>query len=249
MAKERKPKSCSLLLAFAVMSLLKTATPSIAATNEPTIHDGFADAAAMIEGLRVDMRYHGSLNFVGQPIAGYEDPICLLTVEAAKSLAQVQESLRPFGFGLKIFDCYRPAQAVEHFVRWASDPHDEKRKLDHYPDIPKTELFARGYIAEQSSHSRGSTVDVTIIDLVSEQELDMGTSYDWFGPQSWPSYQSVSSSVRNNRMLLRLAMEGAQFMPYEQEWWHFTLKNESHPDTYFDFPVRRPAKSSDNEAD
>lgn len=213
-----------------------------AASAAETMPDTFVDAATLADGLVVDMRYYGASNFVGRPIAGYEAPVCLLTVEAAKALALAQERLRPLGLGLKLFDCYRPASAVADFVQWADDPHDEGRKAEHYPDVPKTELFERGYIAARSGHSRGSTLDVTIIDRASGQELEMGTSYDWFGPESWPSALSVSPEVRSHRLLLQIVMGEAGFRPYEQEWWHFTLADEPYQDRYFDFPVSDQAR-------
>ncbi len=158
---------------------------------------------------------------------------------AAMALARAQERLQPLGLGLKAFDCYRPVAAVNDFVRWAEDLDDQIRKPFHYPDVPKSELFQRGYIARRSGHSRGSTVDVSIVDLGTGKELDMGTVYDWFGPQAWPTALTVPQSARGHRLLLRMVMCAAGFLPYEQEWWHFTLSAEPFPDAYFDFPVRR----------
>jgi zinc D-Ala-D-Ala dipeptidase len=201
------------------------------------------DAAARVQGLVVDMRYHGSENFVGRPIAGYEEPVCLLTPQAAEALAAVQDDLAAGGLGLKAFDCYRPARAVADFAAWARDPADQARKADHYPRIDKSRLFELGYIAERSGHSRGSTVDVTIIDLASGAELDMGSAYDLFDTLSWPSDPRPSAAQRANRMLLQTAMRARGFRPLKEEWWHFTLEDEPFPDTYFDAPVRRPPAS------
>jgi D-alanyl-D-alanine dipeptidase len=202
--------------------------------------DNFVDALAVIPELMVDMRYAGTDNFLGRRVDGYEAPVCLLTRDAAKSLSQVQQRLNALGLGLKLFDCYRPTRAVADFVRWAHNPHDEGRKSAHYPEVPKSELIARGYIADRSSHSRGSTVDATVVDLASGKELDMGTTFDWFGPRSWPGDRSQPPQIRANRLLLRSAMADGGFKPLDQEWWHFTLIDEPYPDRSFDFPVRLP---------
>jgi len=200
----------------------------------------FVDAAAVVPGLVVDMRYHGYNNFVGRPIAGYDEPVCLLTSEAAHALARAQLRLRPLGLGLQVLDCYRPMRAVADFVGWARDLNDQKHKASHYPGVDKSELFARGYIAERSGHARGSTVDLTVIDLASRHALDMGTPYDWFGPAAWPSSLAVPAPARAHRLLLQMAMTDAGFRSYAQEWWHFTLNGERYPDQYFDVPVRQP---------
>ena len=200
--------------------------------------DGFVDAQGYVHGLQADMRYHGSDNFIGRPIAGYDAPVCVLTVEAAQALAKVQSQLSGFGLGLKVFDCYRPARAVADFVGWAKDPEDEAAKAEFYPDVDKTRLFELGYIAERSGHSRGSTLDLTIIDLKTGEELDMGSGYDLFGPLSWPSDPRPTPVQRANRALLQSLMLANGFRGIKEEWWHFTLNNEPHPETYFDFPIR-----------
>ena len=204
------------------------------------VPEDFVDLRTLVPDLAVDLRYLVDDNFVGAPIDGYEEPVCLLTRPAAEALAAVQRRLAAFGFGLKVFDCYRPARAVAHFVRWAADPDDEGRKATYYPDVPKSELFSRGYIAERSGHSRGSTLDLTLVDRASGAELPMGTAFDWFGEESWPANLSIAPQHRANRLLLRQAMTDGGFLPLEQEWWHFTLADEPWPETYFDFPVRRP---------
>lgn len=196
------------------------------------------DAASIIPRLVVDMRYAGSENFVGRPIDGYEAPVCLLTSRAADALDKVQKRLESFGLGLKVFDCYRPARAVADFVAWAKDLQDQKRKAAQYPNVDKSRLFELGYIAERSGHSRGSTVDLTIVDLATGAEIDMGGAYDLFDTVSWPSDMSVSAAARANRMLLQDLMAEAGFRPLKEEWWHFTLNGEQYPETYFDFPVR-----------
>lgn len=209
-----------------------------ACAPQQTRRDDFVDAQARIPGLVVEMRYAGADNFVGRPITGYEAPVCLLTEDAANALAAVQQDLAVTGRGLKVFDCYRPRRAVADFAAWARDPNDQRTKAEYYPNVDKSRLFELGYIAERSSHSRGSTVDVTIIDLATGAELDMGTPYDLFDPRSWPSDRTVPEAARENRLLLQRTMVSWGFRPLREEWWHFTLGNEPHPETYFDFPVR-----------
>lgn len=201
----------------------------------------FVDANEVVPGLVVEMRYAGEHNFVGSRIDGYRRRLCLLSKQAAAALAEVQRDLAEQGLGLKVFDCYRPARAVAHFVRWAEDGADQRGKTEFYPDVDKRDLFKDGYIADRSGHSRGSTVDVTLVRLADGQpatELDMGTCFDLFSPRSWPSDQTVSATAQKNRALLAAAMKQRGFKPYDKEWWHFTLADEPFPDTYFDFPVR-----------
>ena len=219
--------------AFGILLLLPTSLRA-----QQAMPAGFVDAAAVVEGLVVDMRYYGDNNFVGQRIDGYERPRCLLTAQAAAALAAIQRNLAPRGVGLKVFDCYRPTRAVAHFIRWAQRIDDIKRKADFYPDIDKRDLFKLGYLATRSGHSRGSTVDLTLARRADQAELDMGTIYDFSGRQSWLSDRSVSAEARQNRALLVDAMTRGGFRPYSKEWWHFTLANEPFPDTYFNFPVR-----------
>jgi D-alanyl-D-alanine dipeptidase len=224
------------VLALLLLSPAKAVTPVMA-----QIPGGFVDAASVIDGLVVDMRYFGGDNFIGTRIDGYEAPRCLLTRAAATALAQVQRDLAPQGLGLKVFDCYRPTRAVAHFVRWARDIKDVKRKADFYPEVDKRDLFRLGYIAPLSGHSRGSTVDLTLVTRVPGRpsaEVDMGTRFDFFGTQSWPSSRAVSAEAQANRKALASAMRRRGFVPYAREWWHFTLRNEPYPDRYFNFPVR-----------
>lgn len=199
---------------------------------------GFLDAGKEIPGLVVDMRYAGGTNFVGRPIAGYDTPVCLLTRETVAALGHVQARLQDFGLGLKIYDCYRPSQAVADFVVWAKDPGDQKRKAEQYPNVDKTKLFELGYIAEKSGHSRGSTLDLTLVDARTGAELNMGSGYDLFDPASWPSDQTIDPDARANRMLLQSVMTASGFRPLKEEWWHFTLNDEPYPETYFDFVVK-----------
>jgi zinc D-Ala-D-Ala dipeptidase len=205
-----------------------------------TLPEGFVYVKEIIPGIKLEMRYYTEDNFVGQRIDGYEKPRCILTKQAAAALKKVQEELKTFGLELKIFDAYRPQQAVDHFVRWAKDLGDVKMKAKYYPDVDKKNLFRDGYIAAKSGHSRGSTVDVTIISLDSKKtlELDMGTGFDFFGPLSWPDSKAVKPDQRAHRMLLQTLMTKHGFKPLQEEWWHFTLKDEPFPDTYFDFPIK-----------
>lgn len=200
--------------------------------------DGFVDAARTVPGLAVEMRYAGAHNFVGRRVDGYEAPVCLLTREAAEALAGVQAEFAASGLGLKVFDCYRPQRAVADFARWAADLSDQSTKAEFYPNVDKTRLFELGYIAERSGHSRGSTLDLTLIDLATGAEVDMGSPFDLFDTRSWPSDETVSATARANRAMLADVMRRHGFRPLREEWWHFTLDGEPHPDTYFDFVVR-----------
>lgn len=198
----------------------------------------FVDAATQVPNLVVDLRYLTADNFIGRPIDGYERPVCYLTREAATALAAVGRDLEPQGLALKVFDCYRPQRAVAHFVRWAQNLSDVKRKAQHYPEVDKSTLFRDGYISSRSGHSRGSTVDLTLVSKADGRELDMGTPFDFFSRRTWPSDRSVSREAQTNRTKLAQAMIRRGFRPYDKEWWHFTLNREPFPNTYFDFPVR-----------
>lgn len=225
---------------FAVLLAAMFVAAGCAHAAPPSDRDrsGFIDAAAAVPGLVVDMRYYGSENFVGRRIAGYEAPVCLLTKATVAALAKTQAQLGAFGLGLKVYDCYRPKRAVADFAAWAKDLGDTKRKAEQYPSVDKSKLFELGYIAERSGHSRGSTVDLTLVDLRSGAEIDMGSGYDLFDPVSWPSDQTVGPTARAHRMLLQDVMLSSGFKPLKEEWWHFTLKDEPYPETYFDFVVR-----------
>src|SRR5262245_47302408 len=223
---------------FALLLAL-TSLPAHAQTRPPE----FVDAATVVGGLVVDMRYFGTDNFVGRRIDAYEAPRCLLARPAAAALSAVQRDLAQRGLGLKVLDCYRPARAVAHFMRWARDTADVARKADYYPDIDKRNLFRLGYIAERSGHSRGSTIDLPLVRRAGGQkdaggEPDMGSPYDFFSPKSWPGDISVGETARRNRALLAAAMARGGFRAYSKEWWHFTLRSEPFPARYFDFPVR-----------
>ncbi|MEP9352597.1 M15 family metallopeptidase [Xanthobacter sp. KR7-65] len=205
-----------------------------ARTDRPNI---FVDVAGLVPGAILDVRYFGSDNFVGTRVDGYGAARCFLTRPAAEALAKVASEARKKGYGLRIFDCYRPARAVAHFARWASDLADERTKATYYPDVAKKDLFAEGYIAARSGHSRGSTLDLTLFDVSSGRDVDMGTPFDLFSPRSWPASPAVTSAQRANRALLATLMAHGGFKPFDKEWWHFTLKDEPFPDTYFDFPI------------
>jgi len=204
------------------------------------IPDNFVELKTYIPTINLDIRYFTTDNFVGARIDGYKSPKALLSVHAANALRNVQSELAIFGLGLKIYDAYRPQQAVDHFIRWAKDPNDIEMKLNYYPEIDKESLFEEGYLIDRSSHSRGSAVDVSIVSLhkTDPKELDMGTNWDFFGPDSWPQSFTVTPQQRANRMFLYHMMRKHGFKPHEKEWWHFTLENEPYPDQYFDTPIQ-----------
>lgn len=198
---------------------------------------GFVLLADYVPSVIQEIRYYSTFNFIGDRIDGYEEPCALLTKEAARALKEVSNQMIVKGYRLKIFDAYRPARAVKHFVLWGIEDLDLRMKPYFYPDLEKQELFRQGYIAKQSSHSRGSTVDLTLFDMKTGQELDMGSPFDLFSEISHPDNKSVTEEQYNNRMLLQNAMTRSGFVPIGCEWWHFTLADEPYPETYFDFPV------------
>lgn len=222
--------------------------------------DDFVNLVTVIPEAQFDMRYYGAHNFVGTRIDGYEKPVCLLTKNAALQLKQVEDKLLPMGLTLKLYDCYRPQRAVNHFAKWATDINDTKMKTEFYPTVDKRNLFKEDYIAYKSGHSRGSTMDLTIVPVGSkiphvdsskkyasctssidkrspDNSLDFGTGFDCFSPIAHPSYQNISSQAKANRLLLNILMKDAGFRAIDSEWWHFTLINEPYPDTYFNFSV------------
>ncbi len=203
-------------------------------TTDPS---GFVLLADYVPQIIQEIRYYSTYNFIGDRIDGYEEPCALLTIEAARALKAVSSELVVQGYRLKVFDAYRPVSAVKHFVLWGIEDQDLRMKPYFYPELEKQELFAKGYIAKQSSHSRGSTVDLTLLDMRTGRELDMGGPFDLFSEVSHPDYRGITEEQYANRMLLRRAMLRAGFRPIACEWWHFTLENEPYPDTYFEFPV------------
>lgn len=198
---------------------------------------GFVLLADYVPAIVQEIRYYSTYNFVGDRIDGYEEPCALLTREAARALKKVSNEMMASGFRLKVFDAYRPARAVSHFVLWGIEDLDLRMKPFFYPGLEKQELFAKGYISNRSSHSRGSTIDLTLLDMQTGKEVDMGSPFDWFGEESHPDYQGVTEEQYKNRMFLRMAMLRNHFLPLDCEWWHFTLEDEPYPDVYFDFPV------------
>ncbi|MDA9909395.1 M15 family metallopeptidase [Gammaproteobacteria bacterium] len=207
-------------------------------SHDKDVPDNFIYLTEVIPKVRFDLRYYSDDNFIGQPIPGYHSNVMIVTLQAAMALKKVQLELAYSNFSLKLFDAYRPQSAVDYFIRWANDPEDERMKAQYYPNVDKGELIPRGFIAEKSSHSRGSTVDLTIISNENGSELDMGTPFDLFDQKSWPSDTTVSVQQRANRQLLRSVMSKHGFIGLEEEWWHFTLRDEPYPDRYFDFPVK-----------
>jgi D-alanyl-D-alanine dipeptidase len=250
------------LLAVAALAAVPAAAP--AQGLEPRLPAGaFADLADVAPDVVVDARYAGTHNFLGRRVPGYPEARCLLTRPAAEAVARVQEALRPRRLGLKVYDCYRPQRAVDAFVAWARDRRDVRMRPQFYPRVRKADLFEDGYIARRSGHSRGSTIDLTLVRLPprtperyrrsehlvdcaaparrrhDDGSLDMGTAYDCFDPLSHTYNGRVRGVQRRNRLVLKRAMQAAGFAPYLNEWWHFTLRGEPYPETRFDAPVAR----------
>ena len=218
----------------------------------------FVNLTDVVPDAILEVRYFSTYNFVGTRVDGYLEPVVLMTRQAAECLRAVSDDLKQQGYRLKIYDAYRPQCAVDHFVRWAADIPDTLMKAYFYPDLDKSVLFDQLYIMEKSGHTRGSTVDLTLFDMATEKEVDMGGTFDWFGPESHPDFcgnpetgvytgdnsaspanRSITKEQFNNRMILRNVMLRHGFKALDSEWWHFTLKNEPFPDTYFTFPVKK----------
>jgi D-alanyl-D-alanine dipeptidase len=251
----------ALITAAAALLATTTATVPAQARAEPTAPDDFVALRAVDRTIIQEMRYFTPHNFVGERIDGYRQPLCILTRPAAEALHRAQTKLLRQGYTLKVYDCYRPQRAVAHFVRWAKDLDDQAMKTEFYPNVDKTRLFADGYIAEKSGHSRGSTVDLTLVKLPAkptrpyvpgqplvpcyapqderfpDNSVDMGTGFDCFGTLSHTLDPRVQGEQRANRLLLKNTLEDLGFVNLPEEWWHFTYKPEPYPDTYFDFPV------------
>ena len=198
---------------------------------------GFVVLADFVPNIIQEIRYYSTYNFIGERIDGYEEPCALLTKEAARALKAVSGEMIVRGYRLKVFDAYRPVCAVRHFVLWGIEDTDIRMKPYFYPDLEKQELFAKGYIASVSGHSRGSTVDLTLLDMQTGKELDMGSPFDLFSEVSHPDHRGITDEQYDNRMTLRDSMIRHGFEPIDCEWWHFTLKDEPYPDTCFEFPV------------
>lgn len=198
---------------------------------------GFVLLADFVPGIVQEIRYYSTYNFIGDRVDGYEEPVALLHIEAARALKAVAGEVNAQGYRLKVFDAYRPATAVRHFVLWGIEDLDLRMKPYFYPDLEKQELFKQGYIASQSSHSRGSAVDLTLLDMRTGKEVDMGSPFDLFSERSHPDCRDVTDEQYENRMFLQGAMTRNGFAPIDCEWWHFALRDEPCPDTYFEFPV------------
>ncbi|MBX7435091.1 M15 family metallopeptidase [Mycobacterium sp. Y57] len=232
-----------------------------AAQPQPTAPPDFVSLSDVDPTILLDIRYDTAHNFTGEPVDGYEAPMCILTRPAAEALSRAQRGFVAQGYTLKVYDCYRPQRAVDDFVAWAADPADQQMKGEFYPWVDKSQLFADGYIAEKSGHSRGSTLDVTLVALPARQEpgfvpgeplaactapaprrfadntIDMGTGYDCFDPSAHTLGPRVQGEQLSNRLLLKNGLAAQGFHNYEYEWWHFTFTPETYPETYFDFPV------------
>jgi D-alanyl-D-alanine dipeptidase len=206
---------------------------------------GFVLLTDIIPDALLEIRYFSTFNFVGERIDAYEAPVAYLTKETALALKNASDALKKQGYVIEIFDAYRPQSAVDHFKRWAKDLDATEMKPYYYPDVDKSELFTLGYIAEKSAHSRGAAVDLTIVDMMSGQELDMGSAFDFFGEVSHSEHtEGLTKEQINNRRILRKAMTENGFKPLAEEWWHFSLENEPYPNTYFDFPITSPSGGS-----
>lgn len=224
-----KNKTLIFLVVFAILAL--------SYNQKQELPDGFVYVKSIIPDLDVELRYYGTNNFVGDTINGYNSNRLILTKETAEKLKLVQEDLQQQNLCLKVYDGYRPQRAVNHFVRWAKVLNDTVNKSVFYPNVKKRNLFKLGYIASKSGHSRGSTVDLTIIDGNTGEPLDMGSPFDFFGEQSGVAYPNITEQQQKNRLLLKTVMLKHNFRNYPKEWWHFTLRWEPFPKTYYDFEV------------
>ncbi|MET9394441.1 M15 family metallopeptidase [Streptomyces sp. NPDC006624] len=253
----------ALITALAALLAASASVAPAQAGPEPKAPRDFVTLRSVDPTILQEMRYFTPHNFVGERIDGYHQPVCILTRPAAEALHKAQRKLLRQGYTLKVYDCYRPQRAVDHFVRWAEDLDDQSMKGEFYPNVDKTRLFADGYIAEKSGHSRGSTLDVTLVKLPAaptrpyrpgeplvpcvaprderfpDNSVDMGTGFDCFDTLSHTFDPRVQGAQRANRLLLKDTLEGLGFVNLAEEWWHYTFKPEPHPGTYFDFPVSR----------
>lgn len=211
---------------------------SAPAVERGTLPKGFVYVDEVIPSALYDIRYYSEENFIGTQIDGYEAPLAILTKEAANALKKVNEDLESQGYRLKIIDAYRPQKAVNHFIAWSKDPKDTLMKETFYPDVEKKNLFKSGYLSSKSGHSRGSTVDVTMVFKRTGEEVDMGSRVDFLGPISSHGTDLINKEQRKHRYILKTAMVKQSFKPYTKEWWHYTLKNEPFPNKYFNFDVK-----------
>ncbi len=231
--------------AIAAMAVSCGNNPQVSVSPEEDSSD-FVLVTEAVPDVILEIRYHSTYNFIGDRIPGYDEPVALLTRQAADSLKVVSDELLRQGYRLKVFDAYRPQDAVDYFMEWAKDLEDTRMKEYFYPELDKSVLIPQDYIAEKSGHTRGSTIDLTLFDMATEREVDMGCTFDYFGVASHPdvlpgqeigAYKPITEEQYRNRMILRDAMLRHGFKPYDCEWWHFTLENEPYPDTYFTFPI------------
>ncbi|MFD1774670.1 M15 family metallopeptidase [Paenibacillus rhizophilus] len=234
----------TLILVFAGMPLpggWSTASPVNASAKEAIkqypFPIGFVYVDEVIPNARFDIRYYGENNFAGRRIAGYNAPYAILTKQAAKALKAVSDELEPKGYAIKIYDAYRPQKAVNDFIKWSKDGGDIKMKRQYYPRLDKKNLFKLGFIATKSGHSRGSTVDLTLVSIKTGKLVDMGGPHDFFGSLSYYDSPQITEAQQANRRLLKEVMNKHGFKGYSKEWWHFTLIKEPFPERYFDFDV------------
>jgi D-alanyl-D-alanine dipeptidase len=256
---ERKTHPFMKKILFAASILLAFTLSGCRNASDKAFESAFVNITDVVPDVILEIRYYSTYNFVGKRVDGYIQPTALLTREAAAALKEVSDDVKAQGYRLKIYDAYRPQRAVDHFVRWAADIPDTLMKAYFYPDLDKSVLFDQEYIMLKSGHTRGSTVDLTLFDMNLEKEVDMGGTFDWFGPESHPDFcgnpdtgeytgdnskspatpkRSITPEQFANRMILRRAMLSHGFKPLSTEWWHFTLVEEPFPETYFTFPVR-----------
>lgn len=210
---------------------------AFSAQNKNSLPDGFIYVKDVIPDIDVELRYFSTHNFVGDTIDGYNRNTLILTKQSAEALKKVNDELQQQNLCLRVYDGYRPQRAVNHFMRWAKDLNDTINKQQFYPNVEKRYLFREEYIATRSGHSRGSTLDLTIIDGNTNEPLDMGSPYDFFGKESWVNHPDLTKIQKTNRELLQQVMLKHNFRNYPKEWWHFTLRWEPFPKTYFDFEI------------
>ena len=246
----QKKKGQSPNVVYDTVTVVTTTDDLNAVVENAGVGADFVMLSEAIPDAILEIRYYSTYNFVGTRVDGYLEPVSLMTRRAADSLRAVSDELLKMGYRLKIYDAYRPQMAVDHFVRWAADVSDTLMKPYFYPKVPRNRLFELGYISKRSGHTRGSTVDLTLFDMRTEKEVDMGGTFDWFGEESHPNFggdpatgkyrpnEKITEEQFHNRMILRNAMMHHGFKPIGTEWWHFTLRNEPYPNTYFTFPVK-----------
>ncbi|WP_312253187.1 M15 family metallopeptidase [Stenotrophomonas sp.] len=232
----------SLALAIALTAVVtsRAAEPPRVSPATDAAAAGLVEIRTVSPQIQLDIRYAGANNFTGAPVSGYQAPACYLLAPVAQALAQVEADLRSAGYGLRVYDCYRPVRAVQAFMAWVHDPREQSRKAVQYPDLDKPQLLADGYIAERSGHSRGATVDLGLLDCRTGTcvVMDMGTDFDFFGVRAHTETPGLTPAQRGNRQQLLQAMARRGFANYPQEWWHYTLQPEPDPGTAYDVPVQ-----------